>query len=144
MTSLDPDHMKKVVVPRLVQKCVSENLCVRHGAVLGLAEVILALGGTEKVATGMFNELDEATLASVVELVGRIEKARLYRGRGGEIMRSAVCRLIECMSQTRLPLTVKQQVHGTGNHNVCLTADVCLTCQTGIPRFAFLIRWMRA
>jgi hypothetical protein len=47
---------------------------------------------------------------SVVDVVARIEKARLYRGKGGEIMRSAVCRLIQCMSMAALPLSVKQQV----------------------------------
>ena len=40
----------------------------------------------------------------------QIEKARLYRGRGGEIVRKAVCRLIECIAIAQLPLAVKMQV----------------------------------
>jgi hypothetical protein len=114
MTSLDPDRMRKIVVPYLVEHSVNENLFVRHGAVLGLAEVVLALAESSNDENGLFGESDDETLDSVVELVARIEKARLYRGRGGEIMRSAVCRLIECISQARLPLTVKQQVRITG------------------------------
>jgi hypothetical protein len=102
--------MRKSVVPYLVEHSVNENLFVRHGSVLGLAEVVLALKEFSDDPKGTFDELDNEALDSVVELVARIEKARLYRGRGGEIMRSAVCRLIECISQARLPLTVKQQV----------------------------------
>ena len=118
MTSLDPDHMRKSVVPYLAEHSMNENLYVRHGSVLGLAEVVLALKEISDDPKGTFDELDNEALDSVVELVTRIEKARLYRGRGGEIMRSAVCRLIECISQARLPLTVKQQVRRVGI--VCL------------------------
>lgn len=40
-------------------------------------------------------------------VVPGIEKARLYRGKGGEIMRSAVSRFIECISSSQLPLPEK-------------------------------------
>lgn len=37
-------------------------------------------------------------LNKVKALVGRIEAERLYRGKGGEIMRSGVCHLIHSLS----------------------------------------------
>lgn len=43
----------------------------------------------------------------VAGVVPAIEKARLYRGKGGEIMRSAVSRFIECISLARVQLTDK-------------------------------------
>lgn len=43
----------------------------------------------------------------VAGLVPAIEKARLYRGKGGEIMRAAVSRFIECLSSAAIPLSVK-------------------------------------
>ena len=53
----------------------------------------------------------QATLSPAIgDVIKRIEKARLYRGKGGEIMRSAVCRLVQCLSMASLPLSVKQQV----------------------------------
>lgn len=58
---------------------------MRHGATLGLAEVTLAL---HRVGSG----LQDSRAAQVAGVVPAIEKARLYRGKGGEIMRSAVCR----------------------------------------------------
>ena len=101
LASLDPAFMKRFVIPYLVEKCTHQDLIVRHGALLGLAEVILALGQTEYEAD---------ILVDITELVTKIEKLRLYRGRGGEIMRSAVCRFIECFSSAKLHLTVKYQV----------------------------------
>ena len=41
-------------------------------------------------------------LTKVKALVGRIEAERLYRGKGGEIMRSGVCHLIHSLSQARI------------------------------------------
>ena len=104
---LDPELLRSLAVPYLVEHSLNENLNVRHGAVIGLAEVVLALGEMESCS---FANFDDATLVSVVELIAESEKMRLYRGRGGEIMRAAVCRLIECISQARVPLSVKQQV----------------------------------
>lgn len=43
----------------------------------------------------------------VANMVPAIEKARLYRGKGGEIMRSAVSRFIECIARVQVHLTEK-------------------------------------
>lgn len=43
----------------------------------------------------------------VAGIVPAIEKARLYRGKGGEIMRSAVSRLIACISSSAITLNEK-------------------------------------
>ena len=37
-------------------------------------------------------------------LVRDVEKARLYRGKGGETMRAATCRFVECLAMSRQPL----------------------------------------
>jgi len=101
LTSLEPQYFIKTVLPNLIPLCIDENLFVRHGALIGIAEIILTLEDVD----GIDNE-------SLAQLVFKIEKERLYRGRGGEIMRSAVSRYIECMSKSNsnIPLTVKQQV----------------------------------
>ncbi len=43
----------------------------------------------------MVNELD---LNGILNIVEKIENQKLCRGKAGEIMRVAVCRLIECIS----------------------------------------------
>ena len=52
---------------------------------MGLAEIMLALGQ----ANVQLSQQHQQALAAVVP---SIEKARLYRGKGGELMRAAVCR----------------------------------------------------
>lgn len=57
---------------------------------------------------------------SVAGIVPAIEKARLYRGKGGEIMRSAVSRFIECISLSylALPEKIKRSLLDTLNENL--------------------------
>lgn len=64
--------------------------------------------------------MDPDKQKQVAGVVPAIEKARLYRGKGGEIMRSAVSRFIECISLTQLPLPIKikQSLLGTLNENL--------------------------
>ena len=121
LVELDPTYIADVVMPRLLKKCTDDNLAVRHGALLGCAEIVLAMGKMrdETDSTGDISMKDE-TANALADLVSEIEKARLYRGRGGEMMRSAVCRFIECLSLARLPLTVKQQVKLLDSLDVCL------------------------
>ena len=106
LTSLDPKYMCDVVIPTLLEHCLDEkDLFTRHGAVLGVAEIVLALSENENL-----NYLPSNVEELLTDLVPTIERKRLYRGRGGEIMRSAVCRLMECICLSRIPLSVKGQV----------------------------------
>ena len=76
---------------------------------LGIAEMVLAFGKLRKESS-RHQHIKGETLAAIADLVPRIERARLYRGRGGEIMRSAACRAVECLSLAEIPLSVAQQV----------------------------------
>ena len=97
---MDKEYFVETVMTNLLERSTNSDLCVRHGAVVGLSEIFLALK----------DELPDELEGDLSELVPKLEKLRLYRGRGGEIMRSAVCRYIECLSLAKVPLTVKQQV----------------------------------
>ncbi len=92
-----------------VQETASTSLFFIGGQKLNIdpieSEIILGLG--ELNANGFENTTFTEPIAA---LVPSIEKARLYRGHGGEIMRGCVCRLIECISLAHIPLSVKQQV----------------------------------
>lgn len=59
----------------------------------------------------------QKTLAGVVP---SIEKARLYRGKGGEIMRASVSRFIECISVYKITLSekIKRSLLDTLNENL--------------------------
>ena len=117
LTVLDINHVGQTVVPYLLRNSLDErNVHLRHGSVLGLAEIVLAIGKMKDNNSGSFDGLLAAeTLSTIAQLVPAIEKKRLYRGRGGEQMRSAVCRLIECISIAAIPLTVPLQVRPSNN-----------------------------
>jgi hypothetical protein len=107
LTALDPAWMGSEVIPFLLEKCLDDrNLEVRHGGVLGVAETILALAELKLLV----DVTSEETMINISAIVSKIEKNRLYRGRGGEIMRSAVCRLIQCIATAQVPLNVRDQV----------------------------------
>lgn len=94
------------VLPKLLHQCFHDDLVVRHGSLLGVAEIVLAFGNLAQQS----EVLGDEEKSVIAELVPSIEKRRLYRGRGGEIMRSAACRMIECISNANISMTVKQQV----------------------------------
>jgi hypothetical protein len=117
LTRYDPFFMSTVVLPELLIKCLDpKHLNVRHGAVLGVAETILALAETSQIPSCLSDEC----LANLIAVVPTIEKNRLYRGRGGEVMRSAVCRLVECLSLAKTPLSVPDQVRLLDSVDACI------------------------
>eukprot|EP00934_Nitzschia_sp_Nitz4_P009143 Nitzschia sp. Nitz4//scaffold179_size51476//40380//44226//NITZ4_006931-RA/size51476-processed-gene-0.18-mRNA-1//-1//CDS//3329539231//9133//frame0 len=108
LTVLCKDHMLSVVLPFLLEHSLDErNVALRHGCVLSLAEIVLALGSMDQAIDEL---VPEALLLQVTELIPALEKKRLYRGKGGEQIRGAVCRQIECISLAKIPLKVPQQV----------------------------------
>jgi len=103
MTELDPDLIANHAIPTLLPYTTSPDLLKRHGAILGIAESLKAL-------SSLNYSLTQDVISDIISIVPQIEKARLYRGRGGEIVRQACCRLLECIALAKLPLPVKMQL----------------------------------
>lgn len=90
------------ILETLLPWVLATDLNLRHGATLAIAELILSLRNNGFT----FSEESKKALAGIVP---SIERARLYRGKGGEIMRAAVSRLIECEALVGIPLSPKIQ-----------------------------------
>jgi hypothetical protein len=103
LTALDPDLVASTAILELLPFTTSPDLLKRHGSILGIAEALAAL-------SALGHTLPEALMDEIVAVVPQLEKARLYRGRGGEIVRQAACRLIECIAIANFPLPVKMQL----------------------------------
>ncbi|KAF3662209.1 Tubulin-folding cofactor D [Capsicum annuum] len=113
LAKYDLGQFASTVVQKLLPCTLSSDLCMRHGATLAVGEVILSLHEREYV---LLPDLQN----QVAGVVPAIEKARLYRGKGGEIMRSAVSRFIECISVACIQLTdnIKRSLLDTLHENL--------------------------
>ncbi|XP_057805540.1 tubulin-folding cofactor D [Salvia miltiorrhiza] len=113
LVKFEPEYLAIVILEKLVPCTLSSDLCMRHGATLATGEVVLAL---HKHSYALPTDKQKV----VAGIVPGIEKARLYRGKGGEIMRSAVSRFIECISIAQISLTekIKRSLLDTLNENL--------------------------
>ncbi|KAK7390830.1 hypothetical protein VNO78_18945 [Psophocarpus tetragonolobus] len=113
LVKYDPQYFVSTVMEKLIPCTLSSDLCMRHGATLATGELVLALHQCSFA-------LPSDKQKSLAGVVPAIEKARLYRGKGGEIMRAAVSRFIECISISEVVLSekIKRSLLDTLNENL--------------------------
>ncbi|XP_069510643.1 tubulin-specific chaperone D isoform X2 [Ambystoma mexicanum] len=99
-----PEYMTNNVLPRLLPAAVGLDLHTRHGAIMACAEVTHALCNLAKEKNRPAADyLNEGILNGFKKIHEELFKRQLYRGLGGELMRPAVCSLIEKLSLSRMP-----------------------------------------
>lgn len=113
LVKYDPEYSANFILEKLIPCTLSSDLCMRHGATLATGELVLAL---HKCSYALSTDKQK----QIAGVVPAIDKARLYRGKGGEIMRSAVSRFIECISIAQISLTekIKRSLLDTLNENL--------------------------
>lgn len=96
-----PDSCKERIlshVGALRDRCVNVKLASveeRHGALLGLAEIFRHVRSPTDLADDL-----------ICMVVPELDAGRLFRGKGGEMVRVAACVLTECISHARIPLVL--------------------------------------
>ncbi|XP_063473164.1 tubulin-specific chaperone D isoform X3 [Symphalangus syndactylus] len=99
-----PEFSATQVFPRLLSMTLSPDLHTRHGSILACAEVAYAL---YKLAAQenrpVTDHLDEQALQGLKQIHQQLYDRQLYRGLGGQLMRQAVCVLIEKLSLSKMP-----------------------------------------
>ncbi|XP_074263177.1 tubulin-folding cofactor D [Silene latifolia] len=100
LVKYDPEYFANSALEKIMPSTLSTDLCMRHGATLAAGEVVLGLH-----ICGYTLSADKQK--QVAGIVPAIEKARLYRGKGGEIMRAAVSRFIQCISLAHISVPDK-------------------------------------
>ncbi|NWV39827.1 TBCD protein, partial [Grantiella picta] len=102
ITPQAPEYMANVVLPRLLPLSVGSDLHTRHGAILACAEITHALcklaQENNRPVTYYFSDKSLEGLKQIHQ-----ELFLLCRGLGGELMRPAVCTLIEKLSLSKMP-----------------------------------------
>ncbi|KAL4858426.1 Tubulin-folding cofactor D [Chlorella vulgaris] len=99
-----PSFFLEHALPFLLPLCTDPVLEARHGAVCAVAELLPALKDAGPEA-----QLPAGLQVAAADLVPSIVAARLTRGKGGEVMRPAICRLVQASAAAGLPLSDQQQ-----------------------------------
>ncbi|XP_074512596.1 tubulin-specific chaperone D isoform X2 [Sebastes fasciatus] len=104
LTPQAPDYMATIVLPQLLPKAVGIDLHSRHGAILSCAEITHALYKlglqTNRTVVDMISSECVDALKNIHQ---KINDRKQYRGFGGELMRPAMCCLIEKLSLSKMP-----------------------------------------
>lgn len=100
IATLDPTFAMTRLFPRLLTSALSPDVEVitRHGATIALAELLMSLA---QVPVFLDGELQKELKMMPIE----VDKKRLFRGRGGEMIRAAVCNIVEVISCAGLTLS---------------------------------------
>lgn len=134
--ALDPGYIVSNVLPKVVAGAMDRNdLLIRHGNAIATAALVRALAKVD-----MAPPLGDALLKDIRNLVPRLEKARLYRGRGGEIMRGAACRVIEAIALARHPLTRRAQMRLLDTIDECVKHPTVAISEAAADALAALSR----
>lgn len=104
LTGKAPEYMANSILPQLLPMATGMDLHTRHGAILACAEITHAL---YKLATqdnrSVTDLLSSDTIEGLKGIHQKLSDRRQYRGFGGELMRPAVCALIEKLSLSKMP-----------------------------------------
>ena len=100
LTELDTDYMLNSVLPILINRCQSQSVFERHGALCGIAQIITALNAANV-------EFPAQIQKHIKMIIPKLEKNRGYRGRGGERVREQCCRVMEALCNAQFTLSDK-------------------------------------
>ncbi|KER24447.1 hypothetical protein T265_07878 [Opisthorchis viverrini] len=90
----EKEHMLQTILPELIAKSTDGSLYAKQGNIFGTAELIAAAKGTP---------LDEPILLGIKAIVSTLSSHNQLRGLSGELLRKAVCHLIQQCSLANTP-----------------------------------------
>lgn len=78
----NPDYIIKQILPKLIENCLDKSLNVRHGAILGVAEILIGLSGNS--ALNKRDTLDKAYKSLSLKEIQLMVQSD-YRGKFAEV-----------------------------------------------------------
>ncbi|XP_052408578.1 tubulin-specific chaperone D [Carassius gibelio] len=104
LTVQAPEYMANTVLPQLLPMATGLDLHRRHGAILACAEITHALYELATQNNSLVTDfLSSDTIEGLKNIHQKLSDKKQYRGFGGELMRPAVCGLIEKLSLSKMP-----------------------------------------
>ncbi|XP_014222529.1 tubulin-specific chaperone D [Trichogramma pretiosum] len=108
LTDLDANYMIKNVFPILLEYIDSIDLFVRHGAILAIAEILVAL--QKKLNTDISNIISPEQLNKIQNIVKTCKNRGQLRGLGGEIIKQACVTLIKKLASVHCHVNIKDHI----------------------------------
>ncbi|XP_078461342.1 tubulin-specific chaperone D isoform X1 [Lampetra fluviatilis] len=113
LTAKAPEYMANTVLPKLLPLATGRDLNTRYGSILACAEVTHALSELAARDGRRVEELLGDEMVTGLKLIhAKLNDAKYYRGLGGELMRPAVCRLVEKLSLAKMPFKNDEVIDG--------------------------------
>lgn len=105
LTRRAPEYMSNVVLDQLFSKTDSIDINTRHGSVLAIGEIILALRQMEDEQGQDITFLSNQTICNVNEVIAKFLQRDLFRGMSGELMRQCCTDFIRNCSMAKVQAT---------------------------------------
>lgn len=112
--ALDPAPFVAQHIPALIPQALSSDPAARHGALLALAEVVPPAVSTGTAGGSSF---PTSLAESLAALVPAMEDARLFRGRNTELIRTAMCRFVQALSEAGILFSTSTIAANNNNNN---------------------------
>lgn len=104
LTYRAPEYMAAVVLPQLLAKTETIDVNARHGCVLAMGEITLALRNLERAPDSKVVYLSNQRIAELNDLVKTFLDRNFYRGMSGELMKLCTSNFIRNCSVAQLPV----------------------------------------
>jgi hypothetical protein len=109
LTAIEPNWMISDVIPFLLPKTLSSDLLLRHGSILSIAEILFGVAEYNKERKDAQRvSLPRSLQCQIIDIAPAVDRARLYRGRGAEFIRFAVCKLLEAIATLQFSLNLNE------------------------------------
>ncbi|GAB5356179.1 hypothetical protein AAMO2058_000268800 [Amorphochlora amoebiformis] len=123
LTHKAPEFLSDKVIPELASRCTgSGDISERHGACLSVAEIINGLSEIPSQDAAYSKPLTKGREAAV-RLIPLLAEGRLLLGKGGNLMREALCQLIGALANANL---LKEEGKETPDYYISISLRVLL------------------
>lgn len=106
LTRRAPEYMSTIVLDQLFAKTDSIDINTRHGSVLAIGEIVLALKQLEQENSERWpNLISNQSISNINELILKFIQRDLFRGMSGEVMKQCCTDFIRNCSVAKIEVT---------------------------------------
>ncbi|KAH8412266.1 hypothetical protein KR009_000944 [Drosophila setifemur] len=136
----EPEYMSRVVLPQLLAMTDTIDINCRHGCVLAMGEITLALRDLERKSEPSLAYLTNQRIVELNELIKTFLERNCYRGMSGELMKSCTTNFIKNCSRAQLQVTPECLASWQKVIDSCLITKTTTIRGAAVKAFAELSR----